>query len=742
MSKERASAAREAAARKESLSVDEQRAALEEAKRSTELPAIDEDLDTWSGGGEQREFTFKDPRQLELFGLPEGAVASEVEPGVARLEGTHDGRDVTMELPADMLAQAERSVALFDVAEAATKTYFSEGDPRDAMARQALEMLVRFVASKEQNVETGKNFVMEAAMKMGRMESVTEIDRFAKDLAMKGWVGHNVRPGETDKRGETGKLNQSLLELGYEREDVEDLGDEVGGDVDAFLAAEAKPARMAGLKKLFGAGMEIVKQLKSESAELIASAGKKAYLKGMETAGSLIALVANAALGKRMEKDLQFDLNLNLYGTESKDRDLETMEAELLAAFEEDDDDELSEQDIKDFEAADRPIKAVETESDLSPEDIAEMKAERDQLEAEEAHAAKDKEVFVARPGLGSRRTSQPASPYSARMGEPQAEARLGEQARAVEGAELSPEQQAEMASDQEVRDRYARFDTFMKDIDNLDLVKGNPELMELLKMKPDDRLQDQAIVDNTGPFGRLGKKYRGAKQRAAEFDRLMTVYENQVATGQGGQSPLGIREMPSGKILSDFGGGGTPQERKRPDIRGMESPEPAISPERAAEYFKNLRELQDFIRTDVQENPQFYGSDVGKEMLGVLAMTGQESVKKSRTLLGIAARRREMVENPKKFAGIKDKFEKMQSYIENELDVHPDGPFAGELAEANNLLNVSAEQYLIDQADDRKQLEVQNINRIIQRVQEYMSSAANVPEAESLEDESEQRAA
>lgn len=727
MSRE-SSAARDAAAQQERLSDDEQRAALEKAKRSTGLPAIDEDLDTWSGGGEQREFTFKDPQQLELFGLPEGAAASEVEPGVARVEGSHDGHNVAMELPADMLAQAERSVALFDVAEAATKTYFSEGDPRYAMARQALEMLVRFVASKELNVEKGKSYVMEAAVKMGNMESVTKIDRFAKDLAMQGWVEHNVRPGET------GELNQSLLELGYEREDVEDLGDEVGGDVDAFLAAEAKPARMAGLKKLFGAGMEIARQLKSESAELIASAGKKAYLKGMETAGSLIALVANAALGKRMEKDLQFDLNLNLYGTDSKDNDLKAMEAELLAAME---GEEPSDQEMAEME-----LEAAALGEEPTDAEMAEMKTLREQMEAEEAPAAKDKEVPRARPGLGNRRTSRPASLYSARVGEPQAGARHGEQARAVEDTELSPEQQAEMASDQEVRDRYARFDGFMKDIDNLDIVKGNPELTDLLKMNPDDRLQDQAVVDNTGVFGRLGKKYRGAKKRAANFDRLMTVYENQVATGQGGRSPLGIREMPSGKILSDFGGGGMPQERKRPDIRGMESPEPAVSPELAAEYFKNLRELQDFIRTDIQENPQFYGSDAGKEMLGVLAMTGQESVNKSRTLLGIAARRREMVENPKKFAGIKDKFEKMQSYIENELDVHPDGPFAGELAEANNLLDISAEQYLIDQADDRKQPDVQNINRIIKTVQKHMSSAADVPEAESLEDESEQKAA
>ncbi|MEK7529468.1 MAG: hypothetical protein AAB570_00945 [Patescibacteria group bacterium] len=700
--KNESSAAREAAAHQqvERLTEAEQRAAMEKARRSMELPAVDDGLDAWSGDGRQREFTFKDPRQLELFGLPEGASASEVEPGVARVEGQHDGKDVTMELPADLMERAQRSVALFDVAEAAVKTYFNEGDPRDMAARHALEMLVRYVASKEENPKKGKDYVMEAAMKMGHMDSVSEILGFAQDVAIKGWVEHNVRPGET------GELNQSLLELGYEREDVNDFGDEIGGDIDEFLQAEARPARLAGLKRLFGAGMEIAKQLKSESVELIASAGKKAYLKGMEAAGSLVALVADAALGKHMEKSLQFDLNLGLYGTESKESDLEAMEAELLAAIE---GEEPSAQEMAEME-----LEAAEMGPEPSDAEMEEMKATRRRLETEEPRATKDEEVVRGRPGLGSRRTSQPAG--------------LG-------------------------IDIGARFDTFMKDIDNLDIVKGHPELMDLLKMKPDDRLQDQAIVENTGLFGRLGRKYRDAKKRAAEFDRLMSVYESQTAVGHGGRSPLGIREMPSGEILSDFGAGGMPQERRGPNIRGMEFPEATVSPERAAEFYKGLQELKAFIRNDVQEHPQFYGSDVGKDLLGILAMTGQEAVsarskgektklEEQKNVLVIAQRRREMVENPEKFAGIKDKFEKMQSYINNELDLHPDGPFAGELAEANNLLDISADEYLIAQADERKQADVKNFNRIIQRVQKHMAGAIEVPEAEGLEAAEEEREA
>ena len=83
-----------------------------------------------------------------------------------------------------------------------------------------------------------------------------------------------------------------------------------------------------------------------------------------------------------------------------------------------------------------------------------------------------------------------------------------------------------------------------------------------------------------------------------------------------------------------------------------------------------------------------------------------------------------------------------MQSYINNELDLHPDGPFAGELAEANNLLDISADEYLIAQADERKQADVKNFNRIIQRVQKHMAGAIEVPEAEGLEAAEEEREA
>ena len=728
------SAARRAAIHSDRLPEDEQVNAAERAARSMELPQ-DEELDSWSGEGEQHEFVFKDLRQLELFGLPDGATAREVESGVALVEGARGGKEVSMEVSTNMLAKAERSVALFDVAEAATKAYFAEGDARDTVARQALEMLVRYVASKEPNVDAGKNYVMEAARKMSGMESVTEILKFSKDLAMKGWVEHNVRPGETGKRGATGELNQSLLELGYEPEDVQDLGDEIGGNVDDFLKADKPPSRLAGLKKLLGSGMEIVKQLKSESAELIASAGKKAYLKGMEMAGSLVALAADAAVGKQLKKDLAFDINFKLFGTESTPDDIDALEAELLAAMEGED---PTEQEMAEME-----VEAAEMGPEPTDAEMEDIKALRTKIEAEEARKAKENDVAV-RPGHGSRRTSRPASPYSVGMGDVQARARHNEQARVAEsGADYSLKQKAEMSRDQAVHERYARFDAFMKDIDNLDIVKGNPELMDLLKMSPEDRLLDRAVIRNTGFFGKLGGKYRAAKKRAAEFDSLMALYEQQASSGKGigTRSPLGIRKMPSGEVVRPFEVGGMPQERRGAESR-RSFEDPTVSPEKAAEYYKNLQELQEFIKKDIQENPRFYGSEIGKDLIGILAMTGQETVEassksdkealqKQMNLLGMAQRRREMVENPEKFSAIRAKFEVLQDGLQEALEQDPTNV---ELSEGAPLLDLSPDDYLMAQVDDRRRSQVQRWNRLIQKMQMRVKTAADFPEPEAME--------
>ena len=89
------------------------------------------------------------------------------------------------------------------------------------------------------------------------------------------------------------------------------------------------------------------------------------------------------------------------------------------------------------------------------------------------------------------------------------------------------------------------------------------------------------------------------------------------------------------------------------------------------------------------------------------------------------------MVENPEKFSAIRAKFEVLQDGLQEALEQDPTNV---ELSEGAPLLDLSPDDYLMAQVDDRRRSQVQRWNRLIQKMQMRVKTAADFPEPEAME--------
>jgi hypothetical protein len=342
---------------------------------------------------------------------------------------------------------------------------------------------------------------------------------------------------------------------------------------------------------------------------------------------------------------------------------------------------------------------------------------------------------------------SDVANPYGVSFGKSPERmkqfAPLGEK-NSADGIGYSPDQLAEQAAVKETMDTIMSAKELMKDKDLADHIAGNPELLDLLALDPADYVQDQTTVDKAGFFGKIfSGKVRKAKKNLAKMDRLMAdiQYANvdKVAKAPVPESSKKQPQAIGAGMNVNFGGGGSRMETfSKPDTR-----EPVVNPEAAGEMGERLKDLQEFIKEDVRLNQHFYKSETGMDVLKALGLNGNEIVaarsagdKKAlgeyQNILAIAERRRSIIQESSKYTNFHKQWESMKQYIEDQLEEDPGGAFSGELAEANNLTDVTGQDFLLADADDRQKTQVSKWKRLAKQVNDHRKNneSSKAPEA------------
>ncbi len=700
--------------------------------------------------GVQREMKFGDNRQLELaFGVPEDAKVVDQEDGVLTIEGTDKDGETSQVLQSESKADMfERASMYFDVVDAAVDLNFAAGVPGTEFAKSRLQDLVSKVFSRETNKVKAVEAIHKTAEKMADLKDDGVELLYAK-LLWGDWKANNLDNDE---------LKQALAGLEYEEADIDDFTNDIA-EASKGLENDTTPKqRKSAGRKLISFGLEVASQLAGDARKAIESGAKKAYTAGMESLTSLISGAVDMAYGKDMEFDLG-DLGMALMSPEPKvdkiaqlETQLQSLEDKYEAAMEKHlaGVDDTMENYIK--------VQEMDELKEIDAEHAALMGKINESMTPEQK-AAKEERMRIKREArIKSREERQQIEDLPDSAIEPLPNA--------TEQAALDKAQQQKEAKEAgivfqdvpEIAVNEAKFNTSFNESRKLakELREADPALAAELgaefleKMQPGVYLDaDDAVkgFEKQNIFKRwfAGKDkklaYRNAKETVDRIDQLRD--QLRVTYGKGGTSPLGVRGTGS-DVAQPFGVsmGGSPERMK--SFAKVDTSEGEVSPEKFGEMTERLNKLQDFIKEDISLNPQFYGTDAGKNVIAALGLNGNEimsaradknkdALSKYQNVLAIAERRRSIIQESAKYTNFHKQFESMKQYIKNQLEEDPGGAFSGELAEANTLLELNGQDFLMADADDNQKNKVANWKRIMKKVAKHRNASGDAPAAEGL---------